>query len=117
MLKGRFVLRSARQNLLNGLEVSDPQRRTLLLSFRAIALDRWEPQRCEAEGLIFLSDLLYNRTHETWLSFCPNCKQIDIASDHEHVIQGEALYRVAAALAEDIAGAARRFERSTAGTP
>ncbi len=115
-LRERRDLRLAEQNLINEAEISEPQRRSLLLHLRATALDLWQPPGCETAGFIILSTLLYKRTSEAWLSLCPNCRQINVASDHEHIIKGDALRHVAAALADDIVDVARRIEESTART-
>ena len=113
-LNERRHLRNATHNLMAQAEMSDPQRRSLLLDLRCTALNQWNPPGCDTVGLLFLSDLLYKRTNNQWAKLCPNCKQIRISCDHEHIIQGESSYRVAAALADDIA---RRVEARKARPP
>ena len=116
-LKERLDLRNAQRNVEKGLELNVQQRRSYLLHLREIAVDEWEPQQCLARGMIILSNLMYERTHETWSTLCPNCKLIRTPSDHEHIIKGESLDRVASALADDIAGVTQLIEGRAASTP
>ena len=72
--------------------------------YRLIALGNWQPQRCEARGIVILSIMSFDVLSKNWRDLCPNCRQVKIVSDHRHIIKGSSLYRVASALADDMAG-------------
>ena len=71
--------------------------------YRFLSLRLWSPQTCDAKGIMILSAEFRKMFGEKWKAICPNIKQVEIRSDHEDIILGKNLNRVATVLANDIA--------------
>ncbi len=91
-----------------GLNRAEPVRRALLTHLRTKALAGWEPEACRAPGVLICTGVLGDANRDRWMSLCPNLSYVQVDSEHETLLMGDSMDRVAAALVEAIQGTGTR---------
>ncbi len=83
-------------------EPGEPMRRAMLWHLRNKALKQWKPRPCGAPGLHVTTGCYGEENRERWAELCPNLVHVHIPVVHEHLLKGEALKNVAAAVRAEV---------------
>ena len=104
IIKRRFFKKMKEYRINNATESLN------IIDCRFTALSGWEPQVCEAQGIMLLSVFNFERSSLLWKKICPNCRQVRVRSDHHHFISGYSAYNVATVMSNDLANYLEKYD-------
>lgn len=96
----REAMLAAAAPALAGPGRRDMLERAIIKNLRAKAITGWDPPSCAAPGLHVHTGVYGPANAPRWRQLCPNLRQVLVPGDHETLLTGASLARIAALIEE-----------------